>query len=119
MKFGDLSNKLAPIIGFRFENVIRKEDGKLNTAASAFIQDRVLATGCNVYIITSGERRKALAFCVKYNVQWTQVIEVDSILEIPEVCIANKMLIYYDTNKEVLYNINARGKDRVKAQEWI
>lgn len=118
MKFGDLSNDLAPIVGFRFEKVIKKSDGKLNKQVKSYMQDVLLKTGCNLYILTTGDRKKALSFCVKYNIPWTQVIEIDSVLEIPEVCIENKMIVYYDNDGEVVYNVNSRGKERVTAQAW-
>lgn len=118
MRGGDLSNELAPIVGMRFEGVVKTGGGKLNRAAKAFAQNLVMNAGYNIYIITTGNHRKALMFCVKWGFPWTQVLEADSVLEIPDICIENELRSYYDVDDQVLSNVRGRGKERVQAEQW-
>lgn len=117
MKFGDLSNELAPGLGFRFERVLKTKEGKLNRAAKAYIES-VGRLDVNVYIITTGDERKARLFLYKWGVVYYRLIQADSLLEIPDICNENKLLTYYDTDVNVLQNVRARGRERVEAKLW-
>lgn len=118
MRQGDLSQDLAPAVGFRFERLIRTEQGKLNKAVKGFIQNVLGRLDSNVYIITTEDERKAIAFCVKWGVPYTRVIQADSLLEIPDICIENHLVSYYDYDTHVLQNVRARGKERTDAIQW-
>lgn len=114
---GDLSNEMAAGVGFRFERVIKTEEGKLNKSAKAHIQN-ILRLDVNLYIITTGDFRKAVAFCVKWGVPYSRILEAAGPLEIPDIVRENDMLTYYDMDQFVLQNINSRGHGKVQAQLW-
>lgn len=117
MRHGDLSNELAPAIGIRFEGVIKTEEGKLNKAAKAFLSSRSLQD-INTYIITTGARRSALAFCVKWHIPYTDIIQADSTLEVPDIVREHDMIQYWDTDNLILQNVNSRGSGRVEVKQW-
>lgn len=118
MKHGDLSIDLAPAVGFRFERLIKTEEGRLNKSVKAFIENVIGHLDANVYIITSGNERKCRAFLLKWGIVYTRVIEAESPLEIPSICIENRLATYYDYDLDILQNVRARGKDRVEAIQW-
>lgn len=114
---GDIGNELAPSVGCRFERVIRTEEGKLNRSAKAYLET-IGRTISNVYLITTGDRRKCMAFCIKWAVPYFQVIECQSTLEIADVVREHDMLYYYDMDVPVLQNVNSRGAGKVEAKLW-
>lgn len=117
MRGGDLSNEIAPAIAMRFERVIKTEEGKLNKAAKAYLQT-IHRIDVNVYIITTGPERKAIAFLMKWGVPYFRVIECTSTLEIADVCREMDVLTYYDYDVELLNNINSRGHGKIEAKQW-
>lgn len=117
MRNGDLGNELAPSVGCRFERVIKTDEGKLNRSAKAYLET-IGRSLCNVYIITTGDRRKCMSFCAKWGVPYFQVIEAETTFEISDVVREHDMLYYYDMDREILQNVNSRGQGKVKAQLW-
>lgn len=117
MKYGDLSREAAASIGVRFEGVIKTQEGKLNRAAKSFLE-RLEQLDVMLYVITSGDYRKCLAFLVKWNVPYNKVISVDSLFEIADVCREQEFISYYDADKDIVYNVKSRGKERVAAEIW-
>lgn len=117
MRHGNISNELAPSVGMRFERVIKTEEGKLNRAAKAFLSSKALAD-INTYIITTGEYRKALAFCVKWHIPYTAIIKADSTLEVPDIVREHDMVQYWDTDINILQNVNSRGSGKVDVNQW-
>lgn len=117
MRGGDLSNDLAPAIGIRFERVLRTEEGRLNKAAKAFIE-RISSVDANIFIVTTGDRRKALAFLTKWRVLFSQVVQADSTLEIPDICREQDFITYYDLDKAIIQNLNTRGNKKTKGELW-
>lgn len=118
MRGGDLSYDLAPGIGFRFERVVKTEEGKLNRAAKAYMEQVIGKTDSNIYIITTEDERKALLFLVKWKIPYSRLIKADSELEIAQICVENTLLTYYDYDLHVLNNVRSRGKERVQAEQW-
>lgn len=117
MRGGDLSNEQAAGLGMRFERVIKTEEGKLNRAAKAYLQT-IMRLDVNVFIITTGDFRKAVAFCVKWGIPYTRVVEAAGTLEIPDIVRENDLVTYYDLDQFVLQNINSRGHGKVDAKLW-
>lgn len=118
MRGGDLSNEVAAGIGIRFERVIRTEDeGKLNRAAKDYLL-KIGNVDVNSYIITTNNYRKAAAFCHKWGVPYTRIIEAAGPLEIPDIVRENDLVTYWDLDKFVLDNINSRGHGKVDARLW-
>lgn len=118
MRQGDLSSDLAPAVGFRFERLIRTEEGKLNKHVKGFIQNILGNLDANVYIITTNDERKAVAFCWKWGVTYTRLIKADSPLEIPVIANENDLITYYDVDNDIVQNVNSRAKEGVKAELW-
>lgn len=116
MKGGDLSNEVAPGVGMRFERCIKTVEGRLNRSAKAYLES-LGHIDVNIYIITTGDYRKALAFCVKWAIPCLRVIKADSLLEIPDICNENHLLTYYDMDVNVLQNVRARSRG-VEAKAW-
>lgn len=117
MRGGDLSNELAPAIGFRFEEVIKTAEGKLNRAAKGFIE-QVGRLNTNIYIITTGPQRKALAFIVKWGIPYTHVIEAETRLEVADIAREHDLITFFDVDTEVILNLNTRGNKKVKGELW-
>lgn len=117
MKDGDLSNEIAPIVGIRFERVLKTEEGKLNKKAKGFIES-FMNLDVNVYILTMTDSRKTMAFLTKWAVPYNKVISVDSPFEVADVVREHDMLYYYDVDRDVLQNVNSRGGGKVKVQQW-
>lgn len=118
MRNGDLTNEVAPGIAIRFERVIKTEEGKLNMDAKGFINVLMGRLDVNVYVITTGNRRKAQAFLQKWGVPHTSVIEVETYYEIADVCRENDYLTYYDIDKDALYSVKSRGTAKIEAKQW-
>lgn len=118
MKGGDLSNESAPGMGVRFEKVIKTEEGKLNKSLKGYLQYVTRSVDVNIFVITTNDRRRALAFLTKWGVPYNEVIEADSSLEIPDIVRENNLLTYFDLDKELLSNIKARGNEKVRAELW-
>lgn len=116
MRSGDLSNELGYIVGIRYEAVLYNF-GKVNQPGKAFLEN-LFQTSCNIYLLTLLDERKAKAWCYKWGCPYTQLIQAESLLEIPEICVANKMLAYYDTDDRVLEAVRARGNPRTEAIKW-
>ena len=116
MRLGDLDNHNAPVIGFRFENVVYLS-GSIDRGARAQLEQSMFTRDCNVYIITTMSQRKVQALCFKWAVPYTQVIQADSVLEIPELCRVHRMLEYYDRDAKVLENVGVTGF-QTKAIKW-
>lgn len=117
MLHGELSNETAPGVGMRFERVIKTEEGKLNRSAKAYLQS-INRLDVNLYIITTGDRRKVLAFLVKWGVPYYEVVSADSLFEIADICRELELLTYYDVDKDVLHNVGKRGKIPTKGELW-
>lgn len=118
MKGGDLSNDLAPIVAIRFERLIKTEEGKLNKHMKGFIQKLIGRLDVNVYIITTGNARKCLAFLVKWGVPFSRVLQADSTLEVPDIVNENYVITYYDVDTDMIQNVNSRARKGVKAIQW-
>lgn len=116
MKGGDLSADPAPGIGVRFELVLKTQEGRLNRAGKSFLFDLWRDLDINVYIYTTGDRRKAMAFCLKWGIPYTQVIDVETTLEIPLLCMEAQLSTYYDADKDILANVTARAGHITKAE---
>lgn len=119
MRGGNISNDIAPAIGFRFERLIKTEEGKLNRHVKGYIEQVIGDLDLNVYIITTNGQRKALSFCYKWGIPYTRIIQADSLLEIPEIVNENSLLTYYDLDLDVVQNVNSRGRKGVKAELWM
>lgn len=117
MLYGDLSTELAPSIGFRFERVIKNDKGRLNKGAKAYLE-RVAALNVLVIVITTGDARRAMAFMVKWGVPYTRVLAADSFFEVADLVRENDMMTYYDTDRDVLNNVNSRGGGKVEVKQW-
>lgn len=117
MRNGDLSDEIAPGIGLRFEGIVKTEEGKLNRSAKAYLQS-IARLDVNVYLITTGDPRRCMAFCVKWGVLGYKVINVTSTLEIPDVVREMGLLTYYDIDDNILANVRSRGQNRVEALRW-
>lgn len=117
MKHGDLSNEIAPGVGIRFENIIKTEEGVLNKAAKSYLE---VLSGVDVmiYVLTTGEERKTMAFLYKWAVPYNKVLAVDSLFEIADVCREQKFISYYDVDRDVLHNVRSRGQQRTAAEYW-
>lgn len=118
MRGGDLSNEPATSVGIRFERVIKTSEGKLNRSAKAHMEHMSGSIDVNIYVYTTGDRRTAMAFLVKWGVPYRDVIGVDSDLELAEVVREMDLMTYYDIDRNVLQNINSRGTGRIDTQEW-
>lgn len=118
MRGGDLSNEVAPTIGMRFERVLRTEEGRLNRSAKAYLESLSRGLGVNVCILTTGDHRKARAFCYKWSIPYNEIVECESTLEIPDVCREKDLLTYYDYDVHILQNVNSRGYGKVDAKQW-
>ena len=116
MRLGDLDNTVAPAVAFRFENVLYMY-GKVDRSARAEVQKNMFQRNCNVYLITMLEERKVQAKCFKWAIPYTRVIQVESALEIPEICSIHRVLEYYDRDEKVLENIGTTGF-QTKAIKW-
>lgn len=117
MRLGDLSNEMAPATGFRFEGIIKTADGHLNSHGKGFLMSLMADSRFNCYLVTTKDPRKAHAFCLKWGVPYSSIIEVVE-LEIPDVVRERKMVAYWDMDKEVLLNVNARVQG-APGQRWI
>lgn len=116
MRAGDLDNTAAPAVGFRFEEVVYLY-GKIDAGARAQLEYNLFTRDYNVYLISLLPERKVAAKCFKWNVPYTRVIHVDSLLEIPEVCKAHRMLEYFDRDEKVLENVGMTGF-QTKGTKW-
>lgn len=116
MRGGELSNELGTTLGIRFENVVY-DFGKVNQPGKAFLE-HLQSTNINVYLVTLLEERKAHAWCYKWGIVYQRVIQADSTLEIPDIAVANKFLVYYDTDDRILEAVSARGNPQTKAVKW-
>lgn len=119
MRGGNISNDVAPAIGFRFERLIKTEEGKLNRHVKGYIEQVLGDLDLNVYIITTNGQRKALSFCYKWGIPYTRIIQADSVLEIPDIANENTLLTYYDLDLDVVQNVNSRARKEVKAEQWM
>lgn len=117
MKGGNLSNELAATVGIRFERLVKTEEGKLNKDLKGYLQ-AVMKLDINVYVITTGAPRKAMAFMTKWQVPYNQVVAADSTLEIPDIVRENDMVSYYDVDTHIVQNINSRGNVKTKGVLW-
>lgn len=118
MRGGDLSNDMAPYVAFSFDRVVKRPDGKLDPRAKGLLL-QFMESDKNVLLITEEDKRKCMAFCMKWGVPWNQVIEVDSVFEIPDVCREIDVLWYWDTSDKILSSVRARGGLQVKVERWI
>ena len=116
MRLGDLDNSIAPAVAFRFENVIYLY-GQIDQGARAALEYNMFQRDCNVYILTLMSQRKVMAKCLKWAVPYTRVIQVDSALEIPEICKVHRILEYYDRDEKILENVGTTGF-QTKATKW-
>lgn len=117
MRHGDISAEPAPGVGFRFDRLIQDEDGKVNKDVRAFMQS-IWRLDVSIWIISTQPRRHVLLFLVKWGVVYNHVVHVESTLEIPSVVRANDLLYYYDTDMNVLLNVESRGNGKVKVKKW-
>lgn len=117
MRAGDISDEVAPAIGLRFERVIKTEEGKLNRSAKAYLLS-IARLDVNIHILTTGDPRRCMAFCLKWGVPYHRVIGCESTLEIPDVCREQDLLTFYDMDKTILQNINSRGYGKIEAKQW-
>lgn len=116
---GDLDNQLAQGIGVRFEECIKRQDGSLDRSMKASMLTWMRNIDANIYVITTGNERKAAAFCLKWGVPYSKVIPVDSTLEIPDVVREMDMRSYWDQDKSILQNVNTRGHGKIRVEQWI
>lgn len=118
MRFGDLSNEPALKVGVRFEEILRRErDGALNRTGKAFLE-QLGNLDTQTVVLTTGDERKAQAFCYKWGISYSHVQAVDSILDLENVCRELGMVTYYDTDKELLQRIRSRGKQPLETILW-
>lgn len=101
----------------RFEGAIKTDEGKLNRAAKAYLE-KIQDLELTIFVLTTGDYRKCLAYLVKWGIPYHEVIAVDSLFEIADICREHKFVTYYDTDKDVLYNVRTRGKEQVSAELW-
>lgn len=118
MRNGDLSNEIAPSMGLRFEGCIKTAEGKLNKTAKAYLGQLGRNVDVNIIVITTGDRRKALSFLVKWTVPYTRVVQADSLLEIPDIVRENDMIEYWDMDREIVQNVNSRGSGKINSKLW-
>lgn len=117
MRGGDISDEIAPGFGIRFERVIKTDEGKLNRAAKAYLLS-IQRLDANIFILTTGDPRRAMAFCSKWGVPYFQIIGADSELELADICREKALVTYYDMDDRVLQNVRSRGMERVEAKLW-
>lgn len=116
MRGGELSNYTAPAVGVRFEWIIYNA-GKLNQPGKAFMES-LMSKEVNAYIFTMLGERKAMAFCYKWHVPYSTIFGCESTLEIAELCVAHKMLVYYDTDDRLLELVAGRGTVQTSTIKW-
>lgn len=110
MKNGNLSDRPSPAIAFRFEGILKTQTGQLNRAGKAKVEDIFNKRDCNIYIVTTEDDRKAKLFCIKWGIPYAHIVVADSKLEIPLICLENKLLRYYDSDKDIVSNVKARAQ---------
>lgn len=114
---GDLSNNIGQVVAVKFEAVVYNF-GKVNKPGKAYLEDLLYQGDKNILLITQMPERKVMAWCYKWAVPYSNVIQVDSVLEIPEITLAHHVSIYYDTDDRVLEQVRSRGKTRTLAIQW-
>lgn len=117
MRFGDISNERAAGMGIRFELIVRGQDGSLNKQGKGFLE-RLASSEFNIYVITTGDKRKTLAYLAKWNVPYNYVLDAETLFEIADLCIEHKLIQYYDTDTHVVSNVISRGKQRTEGVLW-
>lgn len=118
MRGGDLTSQLAPAVGVIFEEIVRDfTTGKPNPPGKAFLESLV-NKNFNIYLLTLMDERKTRAFCFKWAIPYTNVIQCDSVLEVPEVCWAHHLSVFYSTNERLLESVRSRGNPRCEAKKW-
>lgn len=117
MRGGDLSNEIAPGIGIRFERIIKTEEGRLNKKAKGFLED-LASVEYNVYIITTGDRRKCLQFLTKWRIPYSDVFAAETDYEVADIVREHDMLTYWDIDREMLNSVNSRGPGNIKVEQW-
>jgi hypothetical protein len=116
MRAGDLDNRIGASVGFRVEECLLQY-GKIDAGARAHIEHAMFTRGQNLYLITLLPERSVQAKCYKWGVPYTKVFQVDSVLEIPELCRVHSMLEYYDRDVRVLESIGNVGF-QTKGIKW-
>lgn len=116
MKGGQLSNKLAPGVGIFFEQVVYNF-GKLNEPGKAFLE-HLISIDCNIYLFTLLSHRKVAAWCFKWAVPYTGIIEADSILELPQLSQAHHLSVFFATDDRLLEAVRSRGNPQIEAKKW-
>lgn len=113
---GDLSNELATKVAIRFEAVIYNF-GKVNKEGEAFVES-CMNKGFNVLLVTLLPERKAMAWCYKWCVPYTQLVQASSTLEIPEILHYHHVVAYFDTDERLLAEVAMRGNPQIEAMKW-
>ena len=118
MKHGDISAASAPIVGVRFEAIVRNFTNNTPNQKGVAYLESLLNLDCSILLLTLMDRRKALAFCYKWNVPYQKLVQIDSVLEIPQLLQAHKAQIYWDTNSKVIENVRSSGPIQINAKLW-
>jgi hypothetical protein len=114
---GDLSKIKAPVVGIRFEHILYNF-GKPNQPGRAFVEDLMFNRECNVYLFTCLPERKAKAWCLKWNVPYTEVFGAETVYELVDLAVAHELMAYYDTDDRVLEAVSSRGKQQTATTKW-
>jgi len=118
MLHGDISNEPAPKVGFRFEEIIkREEDGRLNRSGKAMVA-RVDALDLEAVLFTTGDERKAAAYCYKWGVKCGKIYSVDSVLDLVQLVREHNLIAYYDTDADILSMIKQRAPKGLEVHKW-
>ena len=116
MRHGNLSNEIATKVAIRAEAVIYNF-GQLNNEGKAFAESCV-NKGFNLVLITMLPERKIRAWCYKWAVPYTYVIQADSTLEIPEILFQHRVAAYFDVDDRLLAEVSLRGNPQIEAIKW-
>lgn len=115
MRYGDLSSEAAPKVAVRLEAVVYNF-GKVNLEGKAFLESTA-DKGFNVLLLTLLDFRKMMAWCYKWGIPYTQIIEADSTLEIPDLLKNHHVVAYFDTDDRLLSEVRFRC-NRTEAVQW-
>lgn len=118
MRHGDLSKAMVPSIAVRWEYVVwDPTGGKPNLVGKAHLE-KLYNNELLVILITSADERKAKAKCYKWNIPYSKLLGVDSVLEIPEIAQAHKIIAYWDVDQRVLDNVKSSGPAQIETFKW-
>lgn len=118
MKHGDLSKETVPAVAVRWEYVVwDPTGGKPNLVGKAHLE-KLFNNECEVILFTTGDERKAKASAYKWNLSYSKLIGVDSVLEIPLLAQAHQIIAYWDVDSRVLDNVRSSGPNQIEIFKW-